>query len=74
MQRNELWRREADDIIVNQNGRIKKVNLSAGGFRESVEKQGTMTSKPLKVADMGIAYNVAKQDLKNRTRINYDKK
>jgi sporulation protein YlmC with PRC-barrel domain len=56
---------EVDDLIMSRNGKIKKVILSVGGFLGIDEKLVAVPFKPLKITDLGIVYNVTKQELEN---------
>jgi sporulation protein YlmC with PRC-barrel domain len=65
---------EVDDLIINRNGKVDQIILSVGGFLGIDEKLVAMPFKPLKVTDLGIVYNVSKQELKNRPGFGYEKK
>jgi sporulation protein YlmC with PRC-barrel domain len=56
---------EMDDLIINRNGKAEQIILSVGGFLGIDEKLVAMPFKPLKVADLGIVYNVSREELKD---------
>jgi sporulation protein YlmC with PRC-barrel domain len=65
---------EIDDLIINRNGKVEQIILSAGGFLGIDEKLVAMPFKPLKLTDLGIVYNVTIQELKNLSGFSYEKK
>ena len=65
---------EIDDVIINRSGRDEQIVLSVGGFLGIDEKLVAMPFKPLKVTDMGIVYNVSREELKNLPEFSYEKK
>jgi sporulation protein YlmC with PRC-barrel domain len=65
---------EVDDLIINRSGKVEQIILSVGGFLGIDEKLVAMPFKPLKVTDMGIVYNVSREDLKNLPGFSYEKK
>ena len=65
---------EINDLIINRNGKVEQIILSVGGFLGIDEKLVAMPFKPLKVTDLGIVYDVSKQELKDRSGFSYGKK
>jgi len=65
---------EIDDLIISRSGKVEQIILSVGGFLGIDEKLVGMPFKPLKVTDMGIVYNVSREELKNLPRFSYEKK
>ncbi len=65
---------EINDLIINRNGKVEQIILSVGGFLGIDEKLVAMPFKPLKVTDLGIVYNVSKQQLKDRSGFSYEDK
>jgi sporulation protein YlmC with PRC-barrel domain len=65
---------EIDDLIINRTGKVEQIILSVGGFLGIDEKLVAMPYRPLKVTDLGIVYNVSKDDLKNLPGFSYGKK
>ena len=65
---------EINDLIISRNGKVEQIILSVGGFLGMDEKLVAMPFKPLKVTDMGIVYDVSKQELKDRSAFSYGKK
>lgn len=55
-------------------GKVEEIILSVGGFLGIEAKLVGMPFKPLKITDMGIVYNVSRQELKNCPGISYEKK
>ena len=54
-------------------GKVEEIILSVGGGLEIEAKLVGMPFKPLKITDMGIVYNVSRQELKNRPGFSYEK-
>jgi sporulation protein YlmC with PRC-barrel domain len=65
---------EIDDLIIDREGKVGQIILSVGGFLGIDEKLVTLPFKPLKVTDLGIVYDVTKQEIKNSPRFTYEKK
>ena len=65
---------EIDDLIINRIGKVEQIILSVGGFLGFDEKLVAMPFKPLKVTDMGIVYNVSREELKNLPGFSYERK
>jgi sporulation protein YlmC with PRC-barrel domain len=65
---------ETDDLIINRNGKAEQIILSVGGFLGIDEKLVAMPFKPLKVTDLGIVYNVSREELKSLPGFSYEKK
>ena len=65
---------EIDDIIINRSGKAEQIIFSVGGFLGIDEKLVAMPFKPLKVTDLGIVYNVSREELKNLPGFHYEKK
>lgn len=65
---------EIDDLIIDRNGKVGQIILSVGGFLGIDEKLVALPFKPLKVADLGIVYEVTKEEIKNSPRFNYETK
>ncbi len=65
---------EIDDLIISRNGKVEQIILSVGGFLGMDEKLVAMPFKPLKVTDMGIVYNVSREELKNLPGFSYENK
>jgi sporulation protein YlmC with PRC-barrel domain len=65
---------EVDDLLINREGKVKQIILRVGGFLGIDEKLVALPFVPLKMTDMGIVYNVTKQELKNQRAFSYEKK
>jgi sporulation protein YlmC with PRC-barrel domain len=65
---------EIDDLIISPNGKVASIILSVGGFLGIDEKLVAVPFKPLKITDMGVVYNITKQELKNQPGFSYEKK
>ena len=65
---------EIDDLIINRVGKVEQIILSLGGFLGIDEKLVSIPFKPLKVTDLGIVYNVSREELKNLPGFSYEKK
>ena len=65
---------EVNDLIINRNGKVEQIILSVGGFLGIDEKLVAMPFRALKVTDLGIVYDVSKQELKDHSAFTYGKK
>jgi sporulation protein YlmC with PRC-barrel domain len=65
---------EINDLIINQNGKVARIVLSVGRIINVHEKLVAMPFMQLKVTDLGIVYDVSKEELKNRQAFSYEKK
>jgi sporulation protein YlmC with PRC-barrel domain len=65
---------EVDDLLINREGKVEEIVLRVGGFLGIDEKLVAFPFVPLKITDMGIVYNVTKQELKNQRAFSYEKK
>jgi sporulation protein YlmC with PRC-barrel domain len=65
---------EIDDLIINRSGNVEQIILSVGGFLGIDEKLVAMPFKPLKITDMGIVYNVTREELQNLPAFSYVKR
>jgi sporulation protein YlmC with PRC-barrel domain len=65
---------EVDDLIMNREGKVEEIILSVGGFLGIDEKLVAMPFKPLKITDMGIVYNVSREEVKHLPGFSYEKK
>jgi sporulation protein YlmC with PRC-barrel domain len=54
-----------EDLIISPKGKVEQLVASVGGFLEIETKLVGLPFKPLKITDMGIVYDVTRQDLKN---------
>jgi sporulation protein YlmC with PRC-barrel domain len=54
-----------DDLLISRTGKVEWIILSVGGFLGLDEKLAAVPFKPLKITDLGIVYNVTKQELEN---------
>ena len=65
---------EVDDLIINRDGKVQWIILSVGGFMDIHEKLVAMPFKQLKVTDLGIVYDVSKEELKRHPAFSYGRK
>ena len=65
---------EIDDLVINRSGNVEQIILSVGGFLGIDEKLVAMPFKPLKITDMGIVYNVYREELRSLPGFSYEKK
>ena len=56
---------------MNHDYRVEQIILSVGGFMDIHEKLVAMPFKQLKVTDLGIVYDVSKEELKGRPAFSY---
>jgi sporulation protein YlmC with PRC-barrel domain len=54
-----------DDLLISRTGEVEWIILSVGGFLGLDKKLVAVSFKPLKITDLGIVYNVTKQELGN---------
>jgi sporulation protein YlmC with PRC-barrel domain len=57
---------DLDDLIISPKEKVEQIILSVGGFLGIEAKLVAMPFTPLRVTDMGIVYDVTKQELENR--------
>jgi sporulation protein YlmC with PRC-barrel domain len=58
---------DLDDLIISPKGKVEQIIISVGGFLGIEAKLVGMPFKPLKITDMGIVYDVTKEDLEKRS-------
>lgn len=65
---------EVDDLIINRDGKVQWIILSMGEFTDNPGKLVALPFRQLKVTDLGIVYDVSREELKTRPRFAYEKK
>jgi len=67
---------DIDDLIINQEGKVEKIVLAAGGFKFMGigEKLVALPFRPLKITDIGIIYNITAQQLDELPEFSHGKK
>jgi sporulation protein YlmC with PRC-barrel domain len=52
-----------DDLVISPEGKVEEVILSVGEYLGIEEKRVAVPFEPLKITDVGVVYNVTKQEL-----------
>jgi sporulation protein YlmC with PRC-barrel domain len=61
-----------DDLLIDRRGKVERTILSVGRFLGIDGKLVAVLFKPLKITDLGIVYNVTKQELENLPALSKD--
>jgi sporulation protein YlmC with PRC-barrel domain len=62
---------ELSELMISPEGRVEQIILDAGGFLRIDEKLVAVPFKPLKITDLGIVYNITKEQLQKSPVFSY---
>ena len=62
---------ELSDLIINQDGKVKEIVLSVGGFLEIEQKLVAIPFKPIKITDLGSVCDITQEQLKDLPAYHY---
>ncbi len=65
---------DLDDLMINPEGEVKQIVLDAGGFSGMAEKLVAVPYRPLKVTDLGIIYNITKEQIEKSRAFSDEKR
>jgi sporulation protein YlmC with PRC-barrel domain len=65
---------DLDDLMISPEGKVEQIILDVGGFFGMAEKLVAVPYRPLKVTDLGIVYNIMKEQLQKSSAFSYEKR
>jgi sporulation protein YlmC with PRC-barrel domain len=65
---------DLDDLMISPEGKVEQIILNVGGFLGMAEKLVAVPYRSLKVTDLGIVYNIMKEQLQKSPAFSYEKR
>jgi sporulation protein YlmC with PRC-barrel domain len=65
---------DLDDLMISLEGKVEQIILDVGGFFGMPEKLASVSYRPLKVTDLGIVYNITKEQIQVSPAFSYEKR
>ena len=62
------------DLMISPEGKVERIILDVSGFFGMAEKLVAVPYRPLKVTDLGIVYNITKEELQKSPSFTYEKR
>ena len=59
--------------MISREGSVEQIILDVGGFFGMAEKLVAVPYRPLKITDLGIVYNITKEELQKSPPFSYGK-
>jgi PRC-barrel domain len=65
---------DREDLMISPKGKVEQFILDVGGFFGMPEKLVAAPYRPLKITDLGIVYNITKEQLQKASGFIYERR